>query len=102
MENERSSLNLQIQVLSDKLDQQRDTIHEYEQIQQRNKFKYHQTKINPSTYYHPHVHQPVTYVHRVCICVCLLFISLDSSEYTQKKRENEVMLLRRSVDAHTI
>lgn len=71
---------MQIQVLTDKLEQQRGTIHEYEQVQQRNKFKYQQTKTNPLTYYHSHVHQPVTYVHRVC-----LFISLDSLSILKEK-----------------
>ena len=63
LENERSSLNLQIQVLTDKLELQRDTIHEYEQLQHRPKFKYHNPTSNSTNFYHPHA----SFIHRVRI-----------------------------------
>lgn len=67
LENERSSLNLQIQVLTEKLELQRDTIHEYEQLQHRPKFKYHNPTSNSNNFYHPHVHPQASFIHRVRI-----------------------------------
>ncbi|CAF3904556.1 unnamed protein product [Adineta steineri] len=57
LENERSSLNSQIQLLSEKLELQHDTIYEYEQLQRRTKTKYRNLTTNSSNFYHAHVHQ---------------------------------------------
>jgi hypothetical protein len=82
-------LNLQIQVLTDKLEVQRDTIHEYEQFQQRSKLKYHHPTTNSPNFYHSHVHQPSSFIHRVC--TIYIYISLAG---LIEVKEDEVMLLR--------
>ncbi|CAF5009162.1 unnamed protein product [Rotaria magnacalcarata] len=66
LENERSSLNLQIQVLTDKLELQRDTIQEYEQLQHRTKPKYCHPTTNTHNFYDAHVHQQPSFIHHVC------------------------------------
>ncbi|CAM4813419.1 unnamed protein product [Rotaria magnacalcarata] len=63
LENERSSLNLQIQVLTDKLELQRDTIQEYEQLQHRTKPKYCHPTTNTHNFYDAHVHQQPSFIH---------------------------------------
>ncbi|CAM4911249.1 unnamed protein product [Rotaria socialis] len=63
LENERSSLNLQIQVLTDKLELQRDTIQEYEQLQRRTKPKYRHPTTNTNNFYDAHVHQQPSFIH---------------------------------------
>jgi len=91
LENERSSLNLQIQVLTEKLELQRDTIHEYEQLQRRTKPKYHNhnSTTNSNNFYHSHIHQQPSFIHHVCIT---LYISLDGLILV-------VLMLLRSVTA---
>ncbi|CAF4010933.1 unnamed protein product [Rotaria sp. Silwood2] len=65
LENERSSLNLQIQVLTEKLELQRDTIHEYEQLQRRTIPKYRNPPTNTTNFCHAHVHhQQPSFIHR--------------------------------------
>ena len=84
LENERSSLNLQIQVLSEQLEVQRDIIHPYDQYQRQinSKTKYRQGNFNsnpnhflgqptPPSPLHSAVgfgihHPQATFVHRVC------------------------------------
>jgi hypothetical protein len=65
---------LQIQVLTEKLELQRDTIHEYEQLQRRTIPKYRHPTANATNFYHSHIHQPPSFMHHVCTTV---YISLD-------------------------
>ncbi|CAF1263229.1 unnamed protein product [Adineta ricciae] len=62
LENERSSLNLQIQVLSEKLELQQDTLQEYEQLQRRTKPKYRNSITNTSHIHPKHVHQQPSFI----------------------------------------
>ena len=87
LENERSSLNLQIQVLSEKLELQQDTLQEYEQLQRRAKPKYRNSITNTSHIHPKHVHQQPSFIQHVCILSSLsLSVSLEGSSRIVQKQ----------------